>query len=344
MGDLPMFKLTKTAVVIAFSIAIDAAIVDRASATSLDTVLARLNTLEKENQTLRDRVRRLETSGRIVAGAAPASIKPSVLATTNARLATNAASSLLPAERQPGWAGIYWGASFGGALTRAQTSSVETYISAFPSNGFPFSTQGIMTTAQGSGSNGLGATLDLFAGFNTQLDRVVAGVQLEGSLADINFKSPGTRSYVYFNGAGPTGQTASGSFQPHVYGRWMVSALARGGFLVDPSTLFYGIGGWTFGRFEYHNVTDNLFFQPGETFYAHGVTGGAGIERKLDDNWSVRAEYRFTHFLPTTVGSVFSWASAGAPFAGTQSQTMQTRFANDMHVFRLGISRLSSMP
>jgi hypothetical protein len=32
--------------------------------------------------------------------------------------------------------------------------------------------------------------------------------------------------------------------------RWQVSALARGGFLIDPYEMVYLIGGWTYAGFE----------------------------------------------------------------------------------------------
>lgn len=66
--------------------------------------------------------------------------------------------------------------------------------------------------------------------------------------------------------------------------------------LLDDNTLLYGLGGWTFGRFEAHNVANNPFYQPNETFWANGPTGGVGIERKLYSNWRVGGEYRYTRF------------------------------------------------
>lgn len=70
----------------------------------------------------------------------------------------------------------------------------------------------------------------------------------------------------------------------------MASALARVGFLADPDTLLYAIGGWTGAQFEYNDLTDNPFFEPNETFWANGGSVGAGIERKWGQSWSLRAE------------------------------------------------------
>ncbi|WP_354270593.1 outer membrane protein [Bradyrhizobium japonicum] len=94
----------------------------------------------------------------------------------------------------------------------------------------------------------------------------------------------------------PTGATATGDYRPQVTARWLASAPLRASVLLDDNTLLYGLGGWTFGRFEAHNVANNPFYQPNETFWANGPTGGVGIERKLYSNWRVGAEYRYTRF------------------------------------------------
>jgi outer membrane immunogenic protein len=115
----------------------------------------------------------------------------------------------------------------------------------------------------------------------------------------------------------------------------MVSALARGGLLVSPSTLAYGMVGWTGAQFEYQNLTDNLFFQPEDRFWANGITVGGGVEQKLASNWSVRAEYRFTDFPDLSVGNNFVWSS-NSP--ATQTNTIRTKFDENMKMVRVGVS------
>jgi opacity protein-like surface antigen len=44
-----------------------------------------------------------------------------------------------------------------------------------------------------------------------------------------------------------------------------------------------------------------LFFQPEEQFWANGATFGGGLEKKVDENWTVRAEYRYTNFADTEI-------------------------------------------
>lgn len=114
----------------------------------------------------------------------------------------------------------------------------------------------------------------------------------------------------------------------------MVSGLARVGVLVDPSAFIYAIAGLTIAHFDYQNLTNNTFFQPGERFWALGANVGGGIERKIDQNWSVRAEYRFTQFRHADVSNNFLFATNES----SQSNVIQTRFENQMHVGRLGFS------
>lgn len=185
-------------------------------------------------------------------------------------------------------------------------------------------------------ARGGGAMLDLFVGWNTELSKsFVVGGQLEVTASNLNFSSSGTKSYTYFDGNGPTGATATGDFRPQVTSRWMASALIRAGFLVDERTLFYGLGGWTLAQFENHNVTDNPFYQPQETFMANGWAAGAGIERKLDSHWSVRAEYRYTHFGAQHTADNFLFQTN---FATTQSYKRGTQYDQSMQAGRIGIA------
>lgn len=232
------------------------------------------------------------------------------------------------------WTGPFWGASAGGAATRASTISVGRTTQSFAANPPPFDLTGFNSSdVSGRTSNG-GGFIDLFAGWDVQLSRFVIGGQLEATAADLNFSSTGARNLTYFNSAGPTGATATGDYRPQVSTRWMASALLRAGVLLDESTLLYGLGGWTFAEFEARNLTDNPFYQPNESFWASGPTGGVGIERRLDSNWRVRAEYRYTKFETARTQDQFNWSGLGA----TQTYSRATQFDQSMQSARLGFA------
>lgn len=235
-------------------------------------------------------------------------------------------SPIIAPQPQPGWTGFFWGASAGGASTRSQTNSVERATNG--PGGFN------AADLSGPASNG-GGFIDLFAGGDLQFSRLVVGGQLEASIADLNFSSTGTRAYSYFDAGGPTGATATGNYRPQVTARWLASALLRAGVLLDDNTLLYGLGGWTFGRFEARNVTDNPFYQPNETFWANGPTGGVGIERKLDSNWRMRAEYRYTRFDGARTQDQYAFTSGGVT---TQSYARSTVYDQSMQSGRIGFA------
>ncbi|WP_245315747.1 outer membrane protein [Bradyrhizobium yuanmingense] len=218
------------------------------------------------------------------------------------------------------------GASAGGAATRSQTNSVERATNG-PS-GF------IASDLSGPASNA-GGFIDVFAGGDVQVSRLVLGGQLEASISDLNFSSTGTRAYSYFDAGGPTGATATGDYRPQLTARWRASALLRAGVLLDDNTLLYGLGGWTFGRFEARNVTDNPFYQPNEAFWANGPTGGVGIERKLDSNWRIRAEYRYTRFDGVRTQDQYAFTSGGIT---TQAYTRSSLYDQSVQSGRIGFA------
>lgn len=252
----------------------------------------------------------------------------------NAALPVKAPVPVPTSPAQPSWTAVFWGGSAGGAATKASTRSDERTTQGNTGNAPPFDLFGFNSLdLSGTAKNG-GGFVDLFAGGDVQVSRLVFGGQLEATVADLNFSSSGMRSLAYFNSAGPTGVTATGDYRPQVTTHWMASALVRAGVLLDENTLLYGLGGWTFAQFEARNVTDNPFYQPNETFWASGPTGGVGIERRLDTNWRIRAEYRYTRFDTARTQDQFNWVSGAA----TQTYARGTQYDQSMQSGRIGFA------
>jgi outer membrane immunogenic protein len=306
----------------------------------------RIEALEKENAVLKKRLNVVPSAPKPLP--VQASLRPAEFAHVTTALAyapraniVKAPTRMSPTEpiyiaETPQWSGIYFGGTLGGAWTRSHIASAEKYTAYFPTNSPQYKVSGNTIAADSSGDN-TGALLDVFLGANLVFGSFLVGVQLEGTLSDANFNSSGTRAYSYFDAYGLTGQTATGDFRPHVHSRWMLSALTRAGVLLNPATLLYASGGWTGGRFDYQNLTNNTFFEPDEVFWANGVSAGGGLERMIGSNWTLRAEYRYTQFWSVDVSNNFNFASS---FPSAQTNSIQTSFRNSMQVGRIGISYL----
>jgi outer membrane immunogenic protein len=69
--------------------------------------------------------------------------------------------------------------------------------------------------------------------------------------------------------------------------------LGRIGYAFD-HLLVYATGGWTIGAIHNsYNVNGNIGSYPTAR---SGWTAGGGLEYAIDNNWSVRAEYRYSNF------------------------------------------------
>ena len=73
------------------------------------------------------------------------------------------------------------------------------------------------------------------------------------------------------------------------------SIRGRLGIAVD-RVLFYATGGAAFGGFDQHYVNTITGATDSFSHGRFGVTVGAGAEYALTNNWSIRAEYRYTDF------------------------------------------------
>ncbi len=115
----------------------------------------------------------------------------------------------------------------------------------------------------------------LTVGYDRQFGKWVGGVFFDFDFSDIStdFSIP------------PAGFSTS---LDHEHS-WSIGA--RFGFLTNPSTLWYGMAGYTRASF------DDISLGPVGTLHVPDFSGyfvGAGVESRLGGNWSLRAEYRFT--------------------------------------------------
>lgn len=175
------------------------------------------------------------------------------------------------------WTGLYIGAQVGyqwGNTTPNVFAPGPAYVATLP-------------VSDNDGVTGGG-----HIGYNLQVSQFVFG--LEG---DVDGSS--------FNGGNGGGIVAYSTREPIE-----ASIRGRAGFAWD-RVLFYGTGGVAFGDFNdiYTSGlgTDNIW----QTRV--GWTAGGGVEYAINDNWSVRAEYRYTDF--GSFGDPLAASLGGGDFA-----------------------------
>ena len=80
----------------------------------------------------------------------------------------------------------------------------------------------------------------------------------------------------------------------------------------------------------------------GRTFELNGPTVGAGFEREVAPAWTLRAEYRYTHFLPKDIplasSTVETATSATATLVTIDVFNETDRIAVNTHAVRVGIA------
>jgi opacity protein-like surface antigen len=249
----------------------------------------------------------------------------------------------------PTWGGFYAGASFGLAVQGAHkdevnpSASTETDVEGASTN--TFTSSDVFTSSLGGRDPG--AMANLFLGYNYMLpsDFFVGG-QIEGGISNMRTRLTGpfsdpSQSLATFNNAGTTQISTNlnaGNTTGHLDDRWVMSALARGGLVVDPKDLVYLIGGLSYGRFEFND----------QSFGAFGGTVGAGWERKITPSWTFKAEYRYTRFQDHTETVNFASSNSGTTkfniaaienSVSSSASVDTNRFSGlDWHTVMIGVS------
>src|SRR5579872_4982903 len=271
--------------------------------TSEQAMAARIAALEAENRNLRQRLDR-SSQGKQTSQSAPKvasptlTLPPATASTTPPTLpaspARNDAYAMAPSSI---WNGPYMGLSLGVGGLRGGLSSSNNAVDTFL-----FVPDVVTDTGSGRAAFNAGALADFYAGYSHQWGRWVGGVQAEASLGRIF--SPLNVTDVQ-NASTTTTSTETLSLNLN----FMVSALGRFGYLVTPRDQIYGLAGWTFAGFSATLPAVNEVGGPAPntfSFGAHGVTVGAGWEHEIADQWTLRAEYRFTKFQNVTVSGSIS--------------------------------------
>jgi len=221
-------------------------------------------------------------------------------------MAASAAAADLPAEKGPpvytpppppvfSWTGVYIGAQVGYAWNNTSAPFDESFGFALPgeSNG-----GGVI----GGGHVGANYELGSLGGFLPFLGGSGGGIVI-GVEGDVNGSSQRASGVDPADYLGVVGFTTRKDVDASIRGRIGV-AFDR--------VLIYGTGGGAYGDIR-TNFYDNLGDFDGTFNHGRfGWTVGGGLEYAIDNNWSVRAEYRYTDygritdFAATTTGDFIS--------------------------------------
>ncbi|MGB7699073.1 MAG: outer membrane protein [Methylovirgula sp.] len=183
------------------------------------------------------------------------------------------------------WTGLYIGGQVG--YEWGTTGGSEFYLRAAPAIFGP-------TNSYSPGGVLGGAHL----GYNYQISQFVLGV--EGDVDGAEYSGRATSPDILVPGVAVTESTRIG-IQGSVRGRV--------GWAWD-RVLFYGTGGVAFASIQ-SGFSDSLGpATASSTVDRVGWTAGGGIEYAIDNNWSLRAEYRYSDFGRVTYALD---AASGAP-------------------------------
>lgn len=164
-------------------------------------------------------------------------------------------------------------------------------------------------------------------GFNRRDGRFFAGIEADFQGADISgssktsFAPPAIFPFTY---------TASANTD------WFSTVRTRLGIATD-DMLIYVTGGVAIGNLDY-NATylipqNNAFAQVNSSETRIGYVLGAGIERALRSNWSLKLEYQYINFGDQQAQGALFFAD-GRP----SGETVTTRFHSDIHTARVGLN------
>lgn len=170
------------------------------------------------------------------------------------------------------WTGLYGGVAGGAGVMTDKVSASFGPAAA---------------SLDGGGQGLLGS---VFVGGDYQVsDRVLVGV-----LGDLTW--PGMQSVVTA-GIGPVSATAA----THTDMAWTIGG--RVGYLVTPSTLLYGLAGYTNQGFSTLGFAGNGATVFSSSDRLSGITVGPGLEFMIAKGWSTRLEYRYSAFETRTLAN-----------------------------------------
>ncbi len=237
-----------------------------------------------------------------------------------ADLPVKAPPPILPPVPVFSWTGVYVGGQVGYGWGQNRVGFGDAFGDAAA---FSYTADGVIGGAH--------------VGYNLQLDKFVIG--LEGDVDGASLSKSYTTGLPFglgLVGGGVLAAPLAGDFSVNVKHDIEGSIRGRFGFALGSfgwdRALIYATGGVAFGGFT-GNVSSSFPITPfgpfGGTTSASttrvGWTVGGGLEYAVTNNWSIRAEYRYTDFGPSTLFA----SSFDTPFLGAAGAFVNRHFSEN---------------
>jgi outer membrane immunogenic protein len=179
---------------------------------------------------------------------------------------TKSAPAFIPPPPAFTWTGFYVGAQLGYQWGTASITSILNRTGAAKTN-LGYSPEGVIGGAH--------------VGYNWQMPSTSFVLGIEGDVDGSGYSGSGLSRTGFVNRT--TNEDVEGSIRGRVGYAW-------------DHALIYATGGAAFASIQ--NVSTNLVTRRVDVFNNTGVgwTVGGGVEYAIDNNWSLRAEYRYTDF------------------------------------------------
>jgi outer membrane immunogenic protein len=233
-------------------------------------------------------------------------------------IAPAAADDVFTSTPSSNWTGVYIGANGG----YAWAGDYDSNITVFNPAGVPYASGPLPYTIDLDGGFGGGQ-----AGYNHQLGLVVVGVEADIQLSEID----GSSSTAY----------APPVIFPFTYNAsteidWFGTVRGRIG-LINGDSLVYVTGGYAYGEVAY----TARYLIPQNNAYANlhksdtqdGYVLGAGVEHKVDSNWSLKFEYQYLNLGEEEVSGGLFFAN-GNP----SNETVTSSYEAELHTLRVGLN------
>jgi outer membrane immunogenic protein len=240
------------------------------------------------------------------------------------------------------WTGFYFGGNVGYSAGRVENSTSSTVLSG--SNAGLTSTtdtERSLTGVIGGGQIGWNWNLAPNWIWGVEADFQGSDQKSNGSSISLDNVTPTTGALAGITTTQTTTVTAEQKLD------WFGTVRGRVGWMMG-NTLWYGTGGYAYGRVEATNSTTRLPAIPGTggsislagagtaTATKSGWAAGLGAESKLWGNWTWRLEYLFVD-LGTLTNAYNVLATSGSTSGNAASHFVATSKFQD-HIFRVGLN------